>query len=62
VKTGWVAGFGMEYLLRPNVILNLGYQYVDLGTTSLTASSPDESLSVRLIMISFDFKLLRVAA
>ena len=44
VKTGWVAGFGMEYLLRPNVILNLGYQYVDLGTTSLTASSPDGSL------------------
>jgi opacity protein-like surface antigen len=26
------------------VILNLGYQYVDLGTTSLTASSPDGSL------------------
>jgi outer membrane immunogenic protein len=44
VKTGWVAGFGVEYLLRPNVILNLGYQYVDLGTTSLTASSPDGSL------------------
>jgi outer membrane immunogenic protein len=44
VKAGWVAGFGMEYLLRPNVILNLGYQYVDLGTTSLTASSPDGSL------------------
>jgi len=34
----------MEYLLRPNVILNLGYQYVDLGTTSLIASSPDGSL------------------
>jgi outer membrane immunogenic protein len=39
VKTGWVAGFGIEYLLRPNLIANLGYQYVDLGTTSLVASS-----------------------
>ena len=38
VKTGWVAGFGVEYLLRPNLILNLGYQYVDLGSTSLVAS------------------------
>ena len=44
VKAGWVAGFGLEYLLRPNMILNLGYQYVDLGTTSLISSSPDGSL------------------
>jgi opacity protein-like surface antigen len=41
VKTGWVAGFGIEYLLRPNLIANLGYQYVDLGTTSLVASIPN---------------------
>jgi outer membrane immunogenic protein len=44
VKTGWVAGFGMEYLLRPNAILNVGYQYVDLGATGLIASSPDGAL------------------
>jgi outer membrane immunogenic protein len=40
VKAGWVAGFGIEYLLRPNLLVNLGYQYVDLGTTSLVASGP----------------------
>jgi outer membrane immunogenic protein len=40
VKAGWVAGVGIEYLLRPNLIASLGYQYVDLGRTSLTASSP----------------------
>jgi outer membrane immunogenic protein len=40
VKAGWVVGFGIEYLLRPNLIANLGYQYVDLGTTSLIASLP----------------------
>lgn len=45
VKAGWVAGFGIEYLLRPNLIVNLGYQYVDLGTTSLAASSPTGLLS-----------------
>jgi outer membrane immunogenic protein len=39
VKTGWVAGGGIEYLLSPNVFLNLGYQYVDLGTTNLSNSS-----------------------
>jgi hypothetical protein len=45
VKAGWVAGFGIEYLLRPNLIVNLGYQYVDLGTTSLVASSSSGLLS-----------------
>ena len=35
VKVGWVAGGGIEYMWRPNVTLNLGYQYVDLGTVSL---------------------------
>jgi outer membrane immunogenic protein len=45
VKAGWVAGFGIEYLLRPNLVVNLGYQYVDLGTTSLVASSPTGLLS-----------------
>jgi outer membrane immunogenic protein len=36
VKAGWVAGGGIEYALRPNVFLNLGYQYVDLGTVTVT--------------------------
>jgi len=39
VKTGWVAGGGIEYLWRPNVILSLDYQYVDLGTVSLVSSA-----------------------
>jgi outer membrane immunogenic protein len=51
VKAGWVAGLGIEYLLRPNLIVSLGYQYVDLGTTSLVASSPggllNQSVSAR---------------
>jgi outer membrane immunogenic protein len=45
VKAGWVAGFGIEYLLRPNLIVNLGYQYVDLGTTSLVTSPAGGPLS-----------------
>ncbi len=35
VKAGWVAGAGIDYMWRPNVVLNLGYQYVDLGTISV---------------------------
>jgi outer membrane immunogenic protein len=45
VKAGWVAGVGLEYLLRPNLILNVGYQYVDLGTTSLVSSTANGALS-----------------
>lgn len=47
VKTGWVAGAGIDYMWRPNLILNLGYQYVDLGTVSLASSVtlPPQSLN-----------------
>ncbi len=37
-KAGWVVGAGAEYWLQPNLALTLGYQYVDLGTLSLSAS------------------------
>jgi outer membrane immunogenic protein len=39
VRTGWVAGVGVDYMLQPNLIFNLGYQYVDLGTASLAATT-----------------------
>jgi outer membrane immunogenic protein len=38
-KIGWVAGVGVEYLLQPNVMLSLGYQYVDLGRISIASST-----------------------
>jgi outer membrane immunogenic protein len=38
LRTGWVAGGGIEYLLRPDVIVSFGYQYVDLGTVNLASS------------------------
>jgi outer membrane immunogenic protein len=38
VRTGWVAGAGIEYMWRPNLIFSFGYQYVDLGTLSLASS------------------------
>lgn len=36
-RAGWVVGAGIDYMLRPDLFLNLGYQYVDLGTVSLAA-------------------------
>jgi outer membrane immunogenic protein len=39
VKTGWVAGGGIEYEWLPNLIFNLGYQYVDLGTISVAGTN-----------------------
>ncbi len=38
-RVGWVAGAGLEYLLKPNVMLSLGYQYVDLGRSSISSSA-----------------------
>lgn len=39
-KAGWVGGFGANYLLQPNVVLNLQYQYVDLGSLGVAGTSP----------------------
>jgi len=35
-RAGWVVGGGIDYMWSPNLILNLGYQYVDLGTINLS--------------------------
>lgn len=40
VRAGWVAGAGIEYMVQPDVALTLGYQYVDLGSLGLNATSP----------------------
>ena len=39
VKTGWVAGGGMDYLWTPSVIVGVQYQYVDLGSVNLASSA-----------------------
>jgi hypothetical protein len=39
VRAGWVAGGGIEYMVRPDLFLTLGYQYVDLGTVSVASST-----------------------
>jgi len=38
-KGGFVVGAGIDYILLPNFVLNLGYQYVDLGSLSLASSA-----------------------
>jgi len=45
-KVGWVGGVGVNYLLQPNLVFNLQYQYVDLGSLNLTASSPSPAFVV----------------
>jgi outer membrane immunogenic protein len=39
VRAGWVAGAGVEYLLRPNLSLTFNYQYVDLGRLNLASTT-----------------------
>jgi outer membrane immunogenic protein len=38
-RAGWVGGAGVDYMVSPNLFLNLNYQYVDLGTLSLAGST-----------------------
>ena len=38
-KTGWVGGAGIDYRWTRNLILNLSYQYVDLGRPACSAPS-----------------------
>lgn len=39
IKAGWVLGGGIDYMVRPNVLVNLGYQYIDLGTVNVASSA-----------------------
>lgn len=39
-RLGWTAGVGAEYLVKPNLSFRIGYQYVDLGSLSVSGSSP----------------------
>jgi outer membrane immunogenic protein len=39
VRAGWVAGGGIDYMWRPNILLSLEYQYVDLGTVNVAAAA-----------------------
>jgi outer membrane immunogenic protein len=39
-RAGWVAGGGFDYLLSPNLIFNLAYQHVDLGSLSASSTTP----------------------
>jgi outer membrane immunogenic protein len=45
-KFGWVVGAGFEYLLRPNWMLTLNYQYVDLGNVSFSSSASGGGITI----------------
>jgi outer membrane immunogenic protein len=38
-RAGWVAGGGIEFKVRPDVIFSVGYQYVDFGHVSLASTA-----------------------
>jgi outer membrane immunogenic protein len=61
LRVGWVAGGGIDYMWNPNIILSLGYQYVDLGRVSLASSttatgstlSENASVQARFQVVTF---------
>jgi outer membrane immunogenic protein len=66
MKIGWVVGAGLEYLLRPNWMLTLNYQYVDLGNVGLSSSAFNFPITVgqvanihaqfQTVMIGFSYR------
>lgn len=44
-RVGWVAGGGIEYMVRPDVIFSVNYQYVDFGHISVASSMLFPTLS-----------------
>jgi outer membrane immunogenic protein len=67
VRTGWVVGGGIDYMVRPNVLLNLGYQYVDLGSVSVasfaacgpscfTAQNASAHAQFQVVMLGLNWK------
>lgn len=39
VNVGWVAGGGIDYMVKSNLVLNFAYQYVNLGSVSLASTA-----------------------
>lgn len=37
---GWTAGFGFERMLMPNIVIGLEYNYIDLGSKSVSVAAP----------------------
>jgi outer membrane immunogenic protein len=63
VRPGWVAGFGADYMLKRNLILNFQYQYVDLGTVNLpamTAPAPLAALSSSAASVHAQFQAVTI--
>lgn len=63
VRAGWVAGFGADYMLKSNLILNFQYQYVDLGTVNLaamTAPAPLAALSSSAASVHAQFQAVTI--
>jgi outer membrane immunogenic protein len=39
IRTGWIAGGGLEWLLDPHWSFKVGYQFVDLATDTVRVSA-----------------------
>ena len=48
-RSGWVIGAGIEYMLAPNWIFGLEYNYIDLGSKTYTANNTGASTSLTSI-------------
>lgn len=58
--TGWAVGAGLEWKAKPNMSVNLGYQYVDLGTERYEFSAgyqPIVHLTASVIRLGLNWHL-----
>jgi outer membrane immunogenic protein len=47
-RSGWLAGAGVEYMMTPNIIFGVEYNYVDLGSEAYSARNTGPAAAVFL--------------
>ena len=47
---GWAAGFGLERLITPNIVIGLEYNYIDLGSKSIAVAAPPIILAAPMLV------------
>ena len=47
---GWTAGFGLERVITPNIVIGLEYNYIDLGSKSIAVAAPPIILAAPMLV------------
>jgi opacity protein-like surface antigen len=57
---GWTAGFGLERMLTPNIVIGLECNYIDLGSKSIAVAAPPIILAAPMFVAPPQPKLSKI--